>query len=147
MVAINFQKQFKPLIMDGSKPHTIRARWSNGKIPWKPQCKLQLYIGLRTVSTELLRTETCTAVIPIAIETSGPYCSLFDYRNDPKNANMFAKNDGFENYMEMLLFFEKQHGLPVDAFLICWLDSEKLYMTDKTVVKQLHVSERTGSDG
>lgn len=43
---LNFQKQFAPYILDGSKAHTIRGERKDGKRP-KPGEMLHLYTGLR----------------------------------------------------------------------------------------------------
>ena len=64
MPAYSFNKQFVPMILDGSKRQTIRARRKN---PAKVGDILYLYSGLRTKSCKKLREEICKATTTIVI--------------------------------------------------------------------------------
>jgi len=61
---LNFKKQFRPMILDGSKTHTIRDERKDGKRP-VPGEILHLYTGLRQkgaafiLRAPCLRTEDC----------------------------------------------------------------------------------------
>mgnify|MGYP000940126034 CR=1 FL=1 len=65
MPAYSFKEQFVPFIIDGTKPHTIRARRNKGFA--KEGSILYLYYGLRTKWCKKLREEICTKVQTIII--------------------------------------------------------------------------------
>lgn len=67
MPAYNFQKQFVPMILDGSKPHTIRRK---RKHPTKVGDVLKLFTGMRTKNCTLIATAPCIAVEPCLIKPS-----------------------------------------------------------------------------
>lgn len=104
MPAYNFQKQFAPLILDGSKPHTIRPR---RKRPTQVGDVLYLYTGMRTKACQFLMQDTCKQIKPIAIYPDIGQIRL-DGRLLPLNEmTHFAVRDGFANYMEFFKFFER----------------------------------------
>lgn len=105
MPAINFQKQFAPLILNGSKPHTIRPKRKRN--PIAPGQTLYLYTGMRTKQCELLKDVVCASVVPIQIFNDIGQIRL-DGRLLPLNEMMhFAIRDGFANYMDFFKFFER----------------------------------------
>lgn len=65
MPAYNFQKRFVSMILDLSKPHTIRRR--RAKRPTVPGDMLSLYTGMRTKQCKLIATSPCTHVEPLLI--------------------------------------------------------------------------------
>ena len=68
MPAYSFKERFVPFLLDGSKPHTIRAR---RRYPAKKDDVLYLYSGLRTKFARKLREERCTEVRTIIITAFG----------------------------------------------------------------------------
>jgi len=98
----NFQKQFKELILNGSKTQTIRK-------PRKRETKqddiLHLYTGLRTKQCVLIAKATCENVIPILIF---PFQKRL-VANITTNIFQFAQDDGFESVDNFYEFF-KQYG-------------------------------------
>ncbi len=64
MPAFSYKERFVPFVLDGSKPHTIRARRKN---PAKPGDMLYHYFGLRTKWCKKLREDICTDVRTIII--------------------------------------------------------------------------------
>lgn len=104
MPLCGFQKQFVPMILDGSKSHTIRRR---RKRPTKAGDVLYLYTGLRTKQCQFVMQDTCKKVVPIAIIPDIGQVRL-DGRLLPLNEMMhFAVRDGFANYMDFFKFFER----------------------------------------
>jgi hypothetical protein len=65
MPAYNFQRQFVPMILDLSKPHTIRRK--RERRPTVPGDVLSLYTGMRTKQCKLIATSPCTHVEPLLI--------------------------------------------------------------------------------
>lgn len=65
MPAFSFQERFVPMVLDGSKDCTIRARRKKGFA--KQGDTLYLYYGMRTKWCRKLREETCTNVNTIII--------------------------------------------------------------------------------
>jgi hypothetical protein len=124
MVAFNFMRHFEPLLLDGTKIHTLRdtARANVGDT-------LQLFTGQRTKKCRLIKVEKCTAVLPVrfggAMLWSIDGRDLYDYEIEK-----FAKGDGFSCNDEMdNWFLEAKKILPWHGFLIAW--GEASYMPIK----------------
>lgn len=66
MPAYSFKERFVPMVLDGTKPHTIRKRRAKGFA--KTGDKLYLYYALRTKYCKKLREEICTNVRTIRID-------------------------------------------------------------------------------
>lgn len=81
MPAYSYKERFVPFVLDGSKPHTIRARRKN---PPKPGDKLYHYFGMRTKWCRKLREEICHDVrtIFIGFMAKRPVVIVFDQRLD-----------------------------------------------------------------
>ena len=107
MPAINFKPQFAPLVESGAKTQTIRKanRFKIGDT-------VQLYTGQRTNLCRKLGEGVVEVVLPFYISRSPMLC------RDAYAA--IAKADGFANAEEMVDWFEKQHGLPFEGWLIRW---------------------------
>jgi hypothetical protein len=129
MVALNFKAEFVELIDGGEKCRTIRqVRKAGNPEAGKP---LQLFTGLRTKSCEKIRDATCTRVRPVKIDHMGVNLDgrqLYAgdspaYQGGPDAEQYdgdFARADGFDNFSNMVEFFEKQYGLPFNGQLIEW---------------------------
>ena len=115
MSALNFQKQFAALVQSGQKRQTIRA---TRKQPIKVGERLYLFTGMRTKACRNLRTATCRKVCGVeltanSIKIDGVLMSRMEFDD-------FARDDGFEHYHQMRLWFEKNHGFPFTGQIICW---------------------------
>ena len=113
------QKQFVPMILDGSKPHTIRRKQ---KRPTKVGDVLYLYSDLRTKKCQFVLQDTCKKIVPIVI-----YPELGQVRLDGRLLQLhellhFAVQDGFANYMEFFAFFRRypQEVLEREMEVIYW---------------------------
>jgi len=122
MPAFNFQKQFAPAVESGEKRQTIRAHRKDGRIPAKRGDTLALYTGMRTKACRKLIDATCTAVLPIEIQSAvvriGDGCIRFG--EDGRDLDEFARADGFSDWFEMSSWFLKTHGTPFSGHLIRW---------------------------
>jgi hypothetical protein len=129
MVALNFKPEFVFAIDGGSKLRTIRRVRKTGN-PVAGD-RLQLYTGMRTLSCELIRNVTCTRVRPVVIDHMGIKLAgrkLYAgdspaYQGGPDAEAYdgdFARADGFDNFGDMLDFFDRQYGLPFEGQLIEW---------------------------
>jgi hypothetical protein len=129
MVAISFKSEFVDLIDGGEKTRTIRGIRKAGNP--EPGNVLQLYTGLRTANCEKIRDVTCTRVRPVIIDHMGIRLAgrqlyagdapAYQGGPDPESYDGdFARADGFDNFVSMLEFFEKQYGLPFEGQLIEW---------------------------
>lgn len=129
MVAYSFKKQFAPKIADGSKSQTIRDI-RTGRVPHvRPGQALQLYIGMRTKYCQLVGRATCAAVTPITISfypSHAPGIVLdTGAKFDGDGLDDFAKKDGFSGWLEMAMFWRKEHGSDLVRWagvLIEWKD-------------------------
>ena len=140
MVALGFQKQWAPMVADGTKPHTIRApRKRNLKgchhgEPCRVGDRLQLYSGMRTKACRKLADAICTDVTPIVIRElgggtltistgaiSGSIIWWEKTTLSVSEAASLARNDGFADADEMANWFDRVHGLPFKGFLVEWM--------------------------
>ena len=147
MPSYSFKERFVPMVMDGSKPHTIRARRKKGYA--KIGSMLYLFSGLRTKFSRRLRTEPCTDVRTIIINQHE--IVLCDYRltddqltNDGWNKHLYGRNfltktemnklawkDGFRaegstlqnpdgSFDLMIRWWKQTHTLPFIGDIIYW---------------------------
>ncbi len=122
-MVINFQKRFAAAVENGAKRQTIRKRWRNGKVAWKPGGLLQLYTGLRARNARLLRDAVCKKISRISIRKDwtiylGGRCLT------PAECRELARLDGFDDHIEMALWFQANHGLPFNGYLIDFSDND-----------------------
>jgi len=124
MPALNFQKRFADKILSGEKQQTIRK---DRKRPIKIGDTLYLYTGLRTPKAKKLKEVECIEVSNIEIDLYYFHINCGDHQLTT-NAyymsalNSFAQDDGFEDWVEMVQWFEKNHGLPFKGQIIYWDD-------------------------
>ena len=110
---------FKGKILSGAKRQTIRAVRKN---PIKEGGTLYMYWKQRSPECEKLGEAKCIKVREISICTDSynfpdDQYSLVDH---PVHLNNFAIADGFNNWQELVKFFESTHGLPFEGVLIQW---------------------------
>jgi len=75
MPAYSFKERFVPMVEEGSKPHTIRARRAKGFA--KIGDTLYLYFGMRTKWCRKLREEKCTNVRTIIITADDIFLTTY----------------------------------------------------------------------
>lgn len=122
MRAYNFQRQFAAKILDGSKPHTIRARRKDGYLPI-PGEVIRLYTGMRTKQCELLREVEVLRVTPITITQEGDWYRRVRLNTVPmtsKEVDVLALADGFTSTAAFFDFFREKHGEEFNGYLIEW---------------------------
>lgn len=136
MVAYGFKKRFIAPIQVGlgiyksEEPETaLRATWPAAKRQTiralgkrrhvRPGETLQLYTAMRTKQCKKIGEAKCTAVRDIVI-TFGKLSGVSVGGSDEPQAHfqgggldIFAQRDGFENWNEMVQFWDKEHGLSV----------------------------------
>ncbi|MCK5610976.1 ASCH domain-containing protein [Candidatus Pacearchaeota archaeon] len=116
MPALNFKKEFAPLVESGKKKQTIRQVRKN---PIKAGDTLYLYTGMRTKQCRKLREETCTRAQAFSIDVGG-VAYLGGKQLDWDSATELAIKDGFDKYRAFRKFFNNQYGLPFEGVLIEW---------------------------
>ncbi len=125
MPTLNFQKQFAPLVESGKKRQTIRAYRKDGRDP-KVGNTLYLYTGQRTKACRKLGEAKCKSAVPFRIWWGFHQWVVMrteDYalrRLSGESANRLAVANGFEDWADMVRWFEKTHGLPFEGLLIRW---------------------------
>lgn len=110
--------------MSGAKRHTIRARRKN---PIKVGDKLYMWWKSRSPKEkEKLGEAKCINVASITIKKDG-YSINSDNLflnsgefSDDLSLCLLAISDGFNNWQELIDFFELTHGLPFEGDLIAW---------------------------
>lgn len=115
MAGISFSV-FKDKILDGSKRQTIRGI---RKHPIKEGETLYLWWKQQSAAQcEKLGEAKCIKIAPIKLTKDGvfsPDISIRYYHID-----LFAQDDGFNDYVEMAEYFDKHYGLPFEGVLIKW---------------------------
>lgn len=93
---LNFKKQFRPYILDGSKAHTIRGERGDGKRP-KPGEMLHLYTGLRQKGAEFILRAPCVKTEDVEIYKRGLHerIRICGYELNFDEADALAWADGF----------------------------------------------------
>lgn len=130
MPALNFKKQFAPLVQSGVKTHTIRG-WR--KRPFKDGDRLSFYTGSRFKPRRLRKPTFCTVAIPIIIDTECRSVILYAFKGsiyssrlrpdgllNQEEIALLAKNDGFESVDAFFKFFETEHCVHFTGQLIEW---------------------------
>lgn len=121
MPLLNFQKQFVPMVEDGSKRHTIRAM---RKHPISAGQTLYLYTGLRRKGARLLKRVRCCRVQQISLsdDNGGLRCSIDGETLSAEEARLLFWADGFRAganaELEAYLFWRSQ--LPFVGQIIHW---------------------------
>ena len=106
-MVIAFQKQFKDVILSGSKKHTIREDKHNR---WKPGMKMHMASGVRTKDYNQFYEAVCVSTQKIEVIRTSDYLEETIIKIDGKILNQsevqkLAWNDGFHNQIELFLFF------------------------------------------
>jgi hypothetical protein len=111
----------KEKIKSGAKRQTIRG---DRRFPIKKGDRLFLYWKQQSPKDcEKLGEANCTSVRSVTISTDNlSYCDNgYDSTiRDDFGLLSFAVNDGFNNWQELVKFFENTHGLPFTGNLIKW---------------------------
>jgi hypothetical protein len=110
----NFQKRFVPMILDGSKTHTIRAPRTH---PDKVGNTLYLYTGLRQKGARLLLRAVCTKIEEIRIY-SNCQVSIDATLLDFDERQQLARCDGFKDFADMMVFWNGRR--PFVGSIIHW---------------------------
>lgn len=136
MPAYNFQRQFVSMILDGSKPHTIRRR---RKYPTKVGDVLMLFTGMRTKSCSQFAEAKCSNIIPVIIYPIEKGIAIYDPKSkhphldnegwrvmETWEESRLAKRDGFNSRDEFYAFFERYKCDVLDDFEIIFWDPKML---------------------
>jgi len=124
-----FKKRFVPMILDGSKRHTIRDIRKNADRPGKV---MHLYTGLRQKGATLLFRAPCVKVEDIEIvelpgiflDHAGPVVRVNGEALSSDECNALAWRDGFRGsglegaFLEMMQFWDGR--LPFTGHLYHW---------------------------
>lgn len=114
MRVILFQPHFASLVRRGAKTQTMRK---------KARCKLGDTLSLRQWSGRpyrskqvVIREVVCKSVAPVCVDK----CNGVTVDGLPVDAEEFARADGFEYFLDMLIWLDATHGLPFRGDLISW---------------------------
>jgi len=120
MAGISFSV-FKDKILNGSKRQTIRGIRKN---PIKEGEKLYLWWKQRSPQREKLGEAKCVSIrhvyINNGVEIKKPNDNFASFLINDGELNQFAIADGFDNWQQLIEFFENAHGLPFEGVLIEW---------------------------
>lgn len=122
MVAFNFMARFASSVEDGTKRQTIRA--AGKRRPPRPGEQLQLYTGMRSRNCRLLRSATCAAVYPIAMDLAARRVRIQTGdvlgELDAEKVHHLAQADGFATVGDFFEYFAATHGQTFAGHLIEW---------------------------
>jgi hypothetical protein len=121
MAAYNFKTRFIEPIRGGVKTQTIRP--IGRRVHAKPGGRLQLYTGMRTAKCEkILATDpVCLEVLPVRLDfrrSLDPLIFVDQSELTRKQAEQFARADGFESLKEMGEIFTEIYGAVRDGMLV-----------------------------
>lgn len=144
MPAYNFQKQFVPMILDGSKPHTIRRR---RKYPTKVGDVLKLFTGMRTKQCRQFAEAVCVKIVPVEIYPFEKKISIYAPESNhpdlsPKgwrfligwDEMILCKRDGFKSRNEFYKFFEQYKCESLNDFEIIVWDPKTVRATPSAAI-------------
>ena len=117
MPAYNFQSRFVPMILDGSKPHTIRRR---RKRPTKVGDVIKMFVGMRTKSCFQFGEAPCMKVEPIVIYPFEQRMLINGEFLLRKEELLIIRDDGFEVMEDFYDFFKRYKRECLDDFEIIW---------------------------
>jgi uncharacterized protein YqfB (UPF0267 family) len=117
MPALNFKKQFAPLVATGQKKQTIRAM---RKRPFRANDVLFLYTGMRTKNCAKILDTVCKSVEDITIDPKNGQIKLGDNYLSDNEIIELAKADGFDCVEDFYSFFEKNNTEIFVGQLIKW---------------------------
>lgn len=123
MVAYSFQKRFEAPIRANAKRHTIRVERAGRSRHARPGERLQLYVGMRTKYCRLVATPICDRAWPIRIDLAAEIVFANDgWIRSAADLDAFAVSDGFEDWTDMVAFWEKHHPgvLAFSGVMIGW---------------------------
>lgn len=116
---LGFKNQFPPLILKGTKIHTIREDKPNR---WKEGNKIHFATGVRTKNYNQFGEAVCTGTQKIVIkyrktmDMPDIYIDGIDVWKT--GITTLARNDGFENFMDFIKWFNKDF----EGKIIHWTD-------------------------
>jgi hypothetical protein len=119
MPAVSFSV-FRDKIESGAKRQTIRKIRKN---PVKQGDNLFLYWKQQAGAPHCakLGEAVCQSITPVFISVDGVNIDNDKFLIINQNGlDKFAIADGFENWQQMIEFFDKTHGLPFTGVLIQW---------------------------
>lgn len=115
MPAYNFEQQFAEAVESGFKRQMLRLP---RKRPTVVGDRLCLYTEQRTKVRRGRREVTCTQVLPIYLDHDSVWAG--GMRLSETALTWLALADGFESGEQLLAFFDRLYGFPVDLELIVW---------------------------
>lgn len=110
----NFRSRFVPLILNGSKTHTIRG---DRKRADKPGNTMHLYTGLRQKGAQLLMRVPCIRVESIDIDRE-QQVFLGEEQLSLDECEAMAVRDGFSSFADMMTFWKGR--LPFHGHVYHW---------------------------
>ena len=109
----------KDKIISGAKRQTIRSVRKRAIVAGD---KLFLYWKQQSPKDcEKLGETYCTKAIPVRIEKAKAVLTYPEVCNyEIVHLDKFAQDDGFDNWQQLVGYFEKNYGLPFEGVLIQW---------------------------
>lgn len=126
MPALNFKKEFPPLILAGKKPFTLRALRKDGRDP-KAGDTLYLFTGMRTKACERFAVKRCEFAVTIKLRWHSFDLPRIGTLSNTDTREIFARLDGFASYEAFCQFHEVRPGMRVKKMrLISWVTIQAL---------------------
>lgn len=126
MPAINFQTQFAPKILDGTKVFTLRALRKDRRDP-KMGDRLYLFTAMRTKKCRKIAEQPCRFAAMILLSHRSITIPGLAILTNEQQMEAFARLDGFGNYHAFCQFHEIKAGMTTKSMrLIAWVTREEL---------------------
>lgn len=110
----NFMPKFEPLILDGTKRYTIRARRRVEDVPGNP---MHLYVYLRSPQARRIAVVPCIRVGLVEMPNSAAI-SIDNVRLSSYAMQRLATADGFKHFGQLAEFFEDR--MPFEGKIYHW---------------------------
>lgn len=135
MRVILFQPRFADLVSSGVKTQTIRKA---------ARCKVGDALSLRRWTgkpyrskQETIKNATCECVTRVIVEEHD-----LIFPDQPNSAtsnedmNSFARMDGFRDFVELVGWVERTHGIPFHGEVIQWSNTKRSGQSDGAIVEK-----------
>ena len=126
MPAVNFQSQFAPPILAGTKPFTLRALRKDGRDPKAGQ-PLYMFTAMRTKQCKKFAEKPCRFAETIRLSWHLVFIPTLGYLQTDDQLELFSRLDGFENYDAFCRFHKISRDMEIKMMrLVAWVTRDEL---------------------
>lgn len=128
MSTVGFKDRFVPKVESGEKTHTIRGRRRDIRVG----TRLDLYARPRQKGMRLIFRVPCTKIEEIRLEYRAgtgscelPHVVIQGIDLSPTEVEAFARRDGFDDFADMVRWWNDTRDIPFQGCIYHWRFSER----------------------